>query len=316
MTATQSAGQTLWVEMRGMGFASSWKAVALRDLPGRIVHAADFNPAELDEETRLVFVYRRGIDWLTKSMAEGVAPSRAIDLWTQTAGEFAGQLRGVRHRAALIEAGAFERDPVGTVGVLGLDPPSEEVGAPAETASDGLYRLIAAHLLATRAAARRLDAELEASALAIDAPAPRPIDPDRVYASAMRGIKFRTDLAKSANENLQRELAEKKAELARLTAQLNNPGGGEGPARTTAGHTGGGQQDRDKLASENDALKKKLFAMQQELEEQFVLAKEARLTVQELEAEVAKMLRSKSWRVTEPFRRARRLLVPPSPRGS
>jgi len=277
MSDTEKIQRVEWVEMRGCNSRLSEFLLKAggAPVPGIV---RDLSAVDAEQgDAGLVLLYRDCERALALAMADGIAPSKALASWIDAATELATVLRKRRRQVMLIEASTAEARPVEVARALGLDPgavkhaPLSTVGSPA-----GFFMLMASHVFSTSPKARRLNMELQASALPMkQLEAARPIDVDQIFEISLGGAG---------------------------TPQIIQDGTGS-------------------LGAENRSLNQRLFSLQRELEERFVATQDTGLSLEdkiyeigalkdrihELETEITRMLVSKSWRITEPLRSARRL---------
>ena len=323
--------QSIWIQMRGCGCLPPDGWFDTQNV--QFVEAGDVNPAEMGETDRLILIYRMAVPYLCKAMSNGVPPSEALADWKQAAETIAVLSRKLRGRAVLIDGGAVDAHPSVVAQALGIedeDPqpsPEDEAGL-----KDQLFALIAEKLIDHAPAVRKLSAELEALALPIEVrPALSRFDADRIFrhltgvSQSSKDLKDQVALqAKlvASSETLSTMTAERDALIAQKQSLEDKSQSLSEARQGLQAENAQLRQDLAEIRDERDRLLSESLVLQSEMEAGFVAANGTSLQledelrqirnlhdqIRDLEQEYDRVLSSKSWRLTEPLRWARRVV--------
>lgn len=240
---------------------------------------------------------------LAGALAAGGDPAAVLERWQSQAQDWLRLLRRHRGRVAVLERGALQAAPGACARALGPRLPLPEIAAPAPTAQDMAYGILARALLGETPSAQRLEDELQAMTHGASA-----ASPDVPAAVTHLAAALRQAVAPAPDSELEQLLLEDiaglQAELERMTLDLQVQQSALEAAETRLGLRLEAARAREAVVAmalvQDGGGPARLRAELAETQARLAQVQS------EAEARLSELHASTSWKVTAPLRAVRR----------
>lgn len=280
--------------------------------------------------SRLIVLYQGPVLALSRDMAQGTTPGKALADWATAARAALALIRKHRGRALVLEAGAVTRHPQAALKLMAL--PADVLAAPAPAddpaaEGDATLQILALHTLRNDPAAFALATELEASGPDLsDGTAARETDADTLFGALQQAHRATAERAAEQARDLEAELETLRVERDQLelrTEQLNHGIDSytaqiaeiRREVETRDGELADKTRQIDAMGVQMRALVAQTEEVRQRLEAAEVENRDKQGRIDGLEHLVDGITRSRSYRLMAPLRRLRAATKRKGPRN-